>query len=239
MSSLDTNYQAIFSPGRAWYSILFDEYGVPFGTLANPVIVSIGGSGSSVGVEGIVDDDASVSTTKPVVIGGVYYSDPTSDPVDDGDAAYALVNNLRMLVVEDRAYDSASDANRVIPVWNPTDLWTPEDLSGSATADGTTSYYVSLEECSRWSLQFIPSEAASEVITMEVYQSNENDPDITARTYTEVTSTFFGTGGFTSEAWVEVENPTRSLSLRVDVTISGYTAGTSEWDLWLVKGGNS
>jgi hypothetical protein len=189
-------------------------------------------------IQGIDADDDPV-TVNPIVVGGVYYSDPTADTIDDGDVGYALLNELRMLVVEDRAYDAASDANRNIPVWNPTDLWTPEDLSGSATADGTESYYVSLEENSRWSLQYIPSEGSTEVITLEVYQSNENDPDITARTYTEVTSTFFGAGGFTAETWLEIENPTRALSLRVDVSVSGSTGATSEWDLWLVKGGNS
>jgi len=187
-----------------------------------------------------IDADYDPVTVNPVVMGGVYYADPTADTIDDGDVGYTLLNELRMLVVEDRAYDAASDANRVIPVWNPTDLWTPEDLSGTATADGTTSYYVSLEENSRWSLQFIPHEDATEVITLEVYQSNENDPDITARTYTEVTDTFFGAGGFTAENWIEIENPTRALSMRVDVSVDGWVGpGASEWDLWLVKGGNS
>ena len=193
---------------------------------------------SSLTVEGVDADDDPV-TVNPIVVGGVYYSDPTADPIDDGDVGYTLLNELRMLVTELRTYDAASDADRNIPVWNETDLWTPEDLSGSATADGTTSYYVALEENSRWSLQYIPTEAASEVITVEIYQSNEDDPDITARTYTEVTNTFFGTGGYTAEYWIEIENPTRALSMRVDVTVSGYTAGTSQWSLWLVKGGNS
>lgn len=191
-------------------------------------------------IQGIDADDDPV-TVNPVVVGGVYYADPSADPIDDGDVGYFLLNDERMQVFEDRAYDSASDANKNLPVWNPTDLWSPEDLSGSATADGTESYYVALEENSRWSLQYIPSNPDGSTSTLEVFQSNEDDPDITARTYTEVTSTFFGTGGFTSETWIEIELPTRALSLRVDVTVSGYTGapGDPEWSLWLVKGGNS
>lgn len=193
---------------------------------------------SSLAVEG-VDADDDPATVNPIVVGGVYYSDPTADPIDDGDVGYTLLNELRMLVTELRTYDAASDADRNVPVWNPTDLWTAEDLSGTATADGTQSYYVSLEENSRWSIQFIPAPSAAEVITLEVFQSNEDDPDITARTYTDVTNTFFGVGGFTAEEWIEIVNPTRAKSLRVDVTVSGYTAGTSAWSVWLMKGGNS
>lgn len=192
-------------------------------------------------IEGVDADDDAV-TVNPIVTGGVYYADPTLDTIDDGDVGYMLLNELRMLVTELRTYDSASDADRNVPVWNPTDLWTPEDLSGDTDEDGTTSYYVSLEENSRWSLQFIPGYVSTETITLTVHQSNEDDDDITARTYTDVTNTFFGTTGFTTENWVEIEAPTRAKSLRVDVEITDYDAGEPSdpsWDLWLMKGSNS
>ena len=189
-------------------------------------------------VEGPDADDTPV-TGQPVQVGGVYYADPTADPIDDGDVGYLLINELRMLITESRTYDPPSDADKNIPVWNETDLWTPEDLSGTAGADGTTSYYVALEENSRYSLQYVPAPANDELITVTLHQSNEDDPDITARTYTDITQTFWGVLGFTEESWVETESPTRAKSMRVDVTVSGWTAGTTVWTLYLVKGGNS
>lgn len=185
------------------------------------------------------DADHAAVTSNPVLVGGVHQADPTASPLHSGDVGQLLINELRMLIQESRTFDASSDADKTIPVWNPTDLWTPEDLSGTRGSDGTTSYYVALEENRKWSLQFIPTEAAAEVITVTVWQSNEDLADITARTYTNVTQTFFGTTGFVDETWIEPEHITQAKSLRFDVTVTGWTAGTSAWDGFFMKGSNS
>jgi hypothetical protein len=208
---------------------------------AGALIVSAGGGGAiSVTAEGVVDDDAAVGTTKPLIAGGVYYSDPTADPIDDGDAGYILLNEQRMIVVSDRAFDPTSGANRNIPVWSPPDLWTPEDLSSSLGGDGTVTKYVVMEPNSRWSLQFIPNIVDGETQTLEIAQSNEDTGDVSTATYTDVGSVFFGApGSFTTEKWIEPVGGTACLILRVQVSVSNYSSGTPSWSVFAFKRSNS
>lgn len=189
-------------------------------------------------VEGPDADDDPV-TGNPVTGGGVYFADPTANPIDDGDVGYILLNELRMQITESRTYDAASDADKNLPVWNETDLWTTEDLSGTRTSDGKSYYYVSMEEYSRYSIQFIPIPDNEETIDFRILQSNDDNPDITARTYTDITLDFFGCDKFGIESWVERETPTRAKSLKIEITVAGYTAGTAAWTMYLMKGGNS
>lgn len=204
------------------------------------LFVSVGGSGGgTVNVEGVVDDDSPVGTTKPVVVGGVYYADPTADTLDDADAGYALLNNQRMQVVEDRVYDAPSDANRNIPVWSVPDGWAPVDLSSSLGADGTVTKYLVMLPANRVSLQFIPTKAAAETIALTLAVSNEDTGDVTTQTYTDVTTDLTGAASITAESVIEPELPISTITLRVQVTVSGWTAGTSAWDLFAVKGNNS
>jgi hypothetical protein len=189
-------------------------------------------------VQGKDLDDAAV-TAKPLVAGGVYYSDPTANPIDDGDAGYMLLTPERRPWVEDRVYDGSTDANKNVPVWSDVDLFSPETITGTASGNGTTSYYVILSSFSRWSIQFIPVVAAAETITLRVFQSNHDVDDPTTATFQDVTNTFFGVLGFTASQWIEVANATRAKFLRIDVIVSGYTAGTPAWTIHLGKGGNS
>jgi hypothetical protein len=181
-----------------------------------------------------VDADDAAATVNPVLVGGKYIADPTADTLDDGDAGYALLNLLRMIMIEDRVYDSATDANKNVPVWSVADLYDPEDLSGSTGANGTTTYYVSMDSFIRWSLQFIPSTSGTSTFALTVAQSNEDVDDPSTATYLDVTNTFFGVASFTTSAWIEPENPTSCKWLRIQVTVDNY--GTDAlWDLFCRK----
>jgi hypothetical protein len=235
MSASDANYRAAFAHDKAWYSILYDEYGVPLGTVTNPIVVS-GGGGAGLGVEGLVDDDAAVGATKPVVIGGVYYADPPANPLENGDAGYALLNNERMQVVEDHAYDPVSDANKNIPVWSVPDGWTSEDLSSSLGANGTVVKYVTGLPHKTFSLQFIPVAAVAETIAVTIAVSNEVTGDVMTQTYTDVTSDLTGSVSIAVEKVIDPELPVRAITWRFTFTVTGWSAGTSAWDAFLVKG---
>lgn len=201
---------------------------------AAPVPITVVGE-----VEGVVADDAAVGATKPVVIGGVYYTDPTSNPIDDGDAGFLLLNEQRMAIVEDRAYDAPTAADRNVPVWNLGDRGTPETLDSTLGADGTVSKYVAMRGKLRWSLHFVPTAAAAEVIALTVLQSNDDVDDPTTATYIDVTNEFFGVGSFTAAAWIEPEFPTKCVWLKVLVTVTGWTAGTSAWKIQAHTGGQA
>jgi len=144
------------------------------------------------------------------------------------------------LIVESKAYDEPSDADRVIPVWSPPDLWIPEEFTGSASGNGTTTYYIVLAPSSRWSLGYVPvPTGGGDVITLTVGVSNQDTGDATTATYIDVTNQFFGTAGFTAAAHVEPECPTSVLFLRFQVTVTGYVAGTPTWALYFMKRSNS
>lgn len=198
----------------------------------------IGVLGGPLSIQGVDADDAPV-TVNPIVVGGVHYADPSANPIDDGDAGYLLLTDERRAAIENRVYDAPTDADRNVPVWSPPDLFQPEGITGSASGNGTTSYYVSMGPFSRWSLQFIPAIAGGETITMRVFQSDHDVDDPTLATYQDVTNEFFGVPGFTTARWVEPSNATRTKFLRIDVIITGYTAGSPAWTIHAAKGGNS
>lgn len=188
-------------------------------------------------VDGVDADDA-VVTGNPVLIGGQHRSDPAADTVDNLDVGNALINKQRMLVTEDRAYDSPTDAVRSVPVHSVPDGWVPEDMSSSLGADGTVTKYLVMLPHDRFCLQFIPLPAAAEVITLTVSISNEVTGDVTTQTYTAATVKLFAVASFIAEAIIQPVNPLHVLTVRIQVTVSGWSAGTSAWDLFAVKGNN-
>ena len=177
------------------------------------------------------DADDAAATAKPVLVGGKYILDPTVDTLDDGDAGYALLNLLRMQIVEDRVYDAPTDANKNVPVWSQADRWATAALGDSLGADGTVTKYVSMSGYLRWSIQYAITHAAAEVATLTVAQSNDEVDDPTTATYQDVTNTFFGVAGYTTASWIEPENPTACVWLRVQVTVTAWTAGTVSWTI--------
>ena len=181
--------------------------------------------------------DNTTSVDNPVIQGGVYRSDPSDDTLSDGYAGEVLLNEQRMQVTEDRTYDSASDANRNIPVFIPQDRYTFEDLSGSQDdSDLTYNYYIDMQGYSFFSLQYIPSGDGYKTLT--VHASNENVADITSATYTDVTNDFFGSSSFTTERWLERDTTISMKYLRVDVAVTGMSGGDSAlWSLFLTKKG--
>jgi hypothetical protein len=182
------------------------------------------------------DLDGAVATFPPVLVGGVHRADPSADPVDDGNVGVILINDQRMPVVEDRAYDPVSDADKVIPVWSPPDGWVPEDLSSSLGADGTVTKYIVGLPWTRFSLQFIPAPAAAETIALTIAVSNEDTGDVATQTYTDITNKLVGAASITTEDVINPEFPVRALTWRFTFTVTGWTAGVSAWDAFLVKG---
>jgi hypothetical protein len=187
-------------------------------------------------IEGSVADD-NLSVDNPLVQGGVYRSDPTLDTLEDGYVGEVLINNQRMLVVEDRVYDSASDSNKQIPVFIPQDRYSFEDLSGSqADSDATVSYYVSFEGFSFFSLQWEISGDGYQAL--KVYASNEDSADITALNYFDVTNDWFDSTEFNTDAWLERDTVCSCKALRIDNTLTSLNPGdTASWSMYLMKKG--
>jgi hypothetical protein len=175
------------------------------------------------------DADDAAATVNPVLVGGKFISDPFANVLEDGDAGTALLNSLRMQIGEDRVYDAPTDANKNVPVWSQADRWATAALGSSLGANGTVTQYVSMSGYLRWSIQYAITHAAAEVATLTVAQSNNEVDDPTTATYQDVTNTFFGVAGFTANAWIEPENPTACVWLRVQVVVTDWTAGTVSW----------
>ena len=188
------------------------------------------------------DGDAFIDN--PVVTGGVYTADPTASTLTDGDAGNILLNALRMQIIEDRTYDSPSDANKNIPVFIPQDRYSFSDLSGSqADADATISYYVSMESSSFFSIQYIESASSDGYQELKIYGSNQDDSDLTLLTYTNLTQDYFGSESFGSgsvggliENWLEKDTFTSCKALRIDIEATSLNPGdTSVWNIYLMK----
>jgi hypothetical protein len=182
-----------------------------------------------------IDADDDPATANPVLIGGKYISDPYADTLDDGDAGYALLNLLRMLIVEDRTYDAPTDSNKVVPVSDPTGKWEPATLDSSLTADGSVTKYVDMRGFLRWALLLQMTKGAAETITLTVAQSHDDVDDPTTAVFEDVTFPFFGTTGFSANSYIGPENQVACTWLRIIVTVTGYTAGTSSWVLRGIK----
>ena len=213
----------------------------PDGTLINAqcdddgaLYVAIAGSGAGVGVEGI-DADDDPATAKPVLIGGKFIADPYANTLEDGDAGYALLNLLRMLIVEDRTYDAPTDSNKVVPVSDPTGKWEPATLDSSLSAAGSVTRYMDMRGFLRWALIYQMTKAAAEVITLTVAQSHDDVDDPTTAVFEDVTFDFFGTTGFVTNSYVGAENQVACTWLLTIVTVTAYTAGTPTWVLRGIK----
>jgi len=171
----------------------------PDGTLINAqsdadgnllVNVAVGGGGGN--VQGVVDDDDPVGGTLPVIIGGVYIDDYEADTLDDGDAGYALLNALRMLIVQSRSYDPVTDADKVVPVVQSFDNNEPFDFSQAVATDALVSHYFSADTFPYWSL-ILSTATAGATISVKIYASNETtQPNLSLRNHVEITSDLYG-----------------------------------------------
>jgi hypothetical protein len=214
----------------------------PDGTLINAqcdddgalYVALSGSSGGALQVEGI-DADDDPATANPVLIGGKFIADPYADTLEDGDAGYALLNLLRMLIVEDRTYDAPTDANKVVPVSDPTGKWEPATLDSSLGANGSVTKYMDMRGFLRWALIYQMTKAAAETITLTVAQSHDDVDDPTTAVFEDVTFPFFGAAGFIVNAYVGPQNPVGCTWLRTIVTVTAYTAGTPTWVLRGIK----
>lgn len=186
-------------------------------------------------VEGRVLDSASAAGIKPVTIAGVYVADPTASTLTDGDAGNVLLNDQRMPIIENRVYDSASDADKTIPVFIAQDRYVFEDFSGSrADSDATFNYYADMQGYSYFSLQNIFSGDGYKTLTVNA--SNQDGNDITALTYSDITADYFGSASFDDSCWLERDTVCSCKALRIDIAISNMNPGdTAVWAVYFAK----
>jgi hypothetical protein len=183
-----------------------------------------------------VDADDDPATANPVLIGGKYIADPYADPIDDGDAGYALLNEIRMLITESRVYDPPTDADRNVPVFVQADRYDTTEISFSAAANQNYRYYIDLNGYAYFTVEAILNMAASDRSATLTYQVSDEDsqPDITARAYnSDMSLAWFGAAGYAAVAGTSVtyshekDTPTPWSSMRLNIAVSaGTTAGT-------------
>ena len=222
--------------------VTIDGYVTVNGTTTVDGAVTINGTTTVDGyiyAQGTVSD-GNASADNPLVAGGVYLTDPTASTLSDGYVGSILLTDQRRISTEDRTYDSASDANKNIPVFIPQDRYSFEDLSDSqADSDATISKYVDFQGFSFFSIQLIISGDGYADLTMFV--SNEDVSDITSATYTNVTQDFFGASSFGtstgfSDVWLERDTPCSCKFIRIDITTNGLGGGdTSYFDIFFMK----
>jgi hypothetical protein len=186
-----------------------------------------------------VDADDAPATANAVGIGGKYIADPFASPLSaDGDFGEALINQIRMLVTEDRVYDPATDANKEVPVWTQADRGDVMEVTGSAAVDGSTYYYIDMLGFGYFSCEFLPNAATGgAACTIDLsYQvsDEESQPDITARSYvSDMSVSWFGAASYSSGAggattWAhEKDTTTGWSSIRLKVTVDNYVAGSA------------
>jgi hypothetical protein len=194
------------------------------------------------------DADDAPATAKAVGVGGKYIADPFASPLSaDGDFGEALINQIRMLVTEDRAYDAPTDANKEVPVWTQADRGDVVELTGSVAASGSSYSYFDLTGYGYFSCEFLPNAAGGGAgCTVDLsYQTSdeESQPDITLRAYnSDMSNAWFGAASFSSGAggavaWAhEKDTVTPWSSMRLKVTVAGFVAGTTAtWTIRLRK----
>jgi len=146
---------------------------------------------SSPSIQGI-DADADPATANPVLIGGKYIDDYEAVPLTDGDAGYALLNALRMLIVQSRSYDSVTDADKVVPVVQSFDNTEPFDFSQAVATDALVAHYFSGDTFPYWTI-ILATATAGATISVKIYASNETtQPNLSLRNYSEITADLYG-----------------------------------------------
>jgi len=209
------------------------------GSLVSRLLVNL--IAGTLSIQGL-DADDDPATARPVLIGGKFISDWYADTLDDGDAGYALLNALRMLVIENRVYDSPTDADKNVPVWTQADRYDGFEATGSVSANGDTAYYVDMSGYGYFSCEFLPNASgggAGCTVSLSYQTSDEeSQPDIAARAYNSdmslvwfgATSYSSGLAGTTSYAH-EKSDPTPWLSMRIKVTVSDLSDDPATWTL--------
>jgi len=191
---------------------------------------------NEIDIQGTTEDNTEF-IGNPVAVGGVYLADPTDSPLADGYIGNLLLNDLRMIVAESRAYDPVSDADKQIPVFIPQDRYTFEDLSGTqADSDDTKEFYINMLGYSLFSLQYVEAATSDGYQSLRVFATIEDVADATAATYSDVTSEWFGSANFTADTWLERDTPCSCKYLKIELDLTGLTGGDlSEWKLYLMK----
>ena len=139
-----------------------------------------------------IDADDDPATANPVLIGGIYLDDPSADTLEDADAGLALLNELRMLITESRVYDPPTDADRVVPMYQSYDNFEPLDFDQLVATDALTTHYWDSDTMPYFSL-LLATTTALATISVTISASNDADePDITLRNYTDITSEIYG-----------------------------------------------
>jgi len=187
-----------------------------------------------------VDADGAAATTNPVVVAGQYLSDPSASLLADGAIGRVLIDDEHKLVTHDQAYNDVAAANQVLPVWSQLDGYAAAPLDSSLGANGTVTKYVRMGGYLRWSLLFASTKAAAEEIAVTVAYSNDDVEDATTAVFKDVTKECFNVSKIVdSSAWIAPDAPVACEWLRVQTTVTGWTAGTSSWVLRIKKLGQA
>ena len=195
---------------------------------------------SSITVTNATDDAA--APPEVLMAGGYYTADPTANPLEDGDAGRLLLNELRMLITEDRVYDAPSDANRNMPVFTQADRGEVLEISGTSAVAGSTYYYIDLTGFGFFSCEFtLVSTLGMNTGLFYNVSNEESEPDITLRDYTsDMSLTWFGSASYTSGVGTttsyahEKDTVTPWLCMRLHVATDGES-GDGSWTIRLRK----
>lgn len=154
---------------------------------------------------------------KPLLLGGEV--DENLDTYATGSLQALKLDSQRNLATFSRAYDAPTDADRIVPVVSPYDNFEPLDFSNLVATLALTSYYWDADTFPYWSLLLSTSTAAA-TIEVKIYASNDaEEPDITLRDYTDITTDVYGDAtisltSVTSEAII-VDTPTLFNSYKI------------------------